>query len=103
VLEENRFIAARDGMGAQLIDPGHDHRRPAHEWLDGMLAACALHAADLHCVAELESVRDLASATGAVRQRSRAGRGTAPQLGRLMRALHADFTSARSEPAILTV
>jgi carboxylate-amine ligase len=103
VLEENRFIAARDGMGAQLIDPGRDRRCPAQEWLEGMLAACAPHAADLRCVDELESVRELATATGAVRQRSRAGRGTAPQLGRLMRALHADFTSARSEPAILTV
>jgi carboxylate-amine ligase len=103
VLEENRFIAARDGMGAQLIDPGRDRRRPAQEWLEGMIAACAPHAADLGCAEELDSVRDLASATGAVRQRSRAGRGSAPQLGRLMRALHADFTSARSEPAILTV
>ena len=103
VLEENRFIAARDGMGAQLIDPGRGCRRPAREWLDEMLAACAPHAADLGCGHELESVRALASATGAVRQRSRAGRGNAPQLGRLMQAMHADFTSARSEPAILTV
>ena len=103
VLEENRFIAARDGMGAQLIDPGRECRRPAHEWVDEMLAACAPHAADLGCGDELESVRALAAATGAMRQRSRAGRGNAPQLGRLMQAMHADFTSARSEPAILTV
>ena len=40
---------------------------------------------------------------GAARQRSRAGRGEAPQLGRLMQALHADFTTARSEPAALAV
>jgi len=103
VLDENRFIAARDGMAAQLIDPGRECRRPAIEWVNELLAACAPHAADLGCSGELESVRGLAAATGAVRQRSRAGRGTAPQLGRLMRALHADFTSARSEPAILTV
>jgi len=103
VLEENRFIAARDGMAAQLIDPSRELRRPAREWLEELLAACAPHAAHLGCSYELESVRGLAAATGAVRQRSRAGRGTAPQLGRLMRALHADFTSARSEPAILTV
>ena len=103
VLDENRFIAARDGMAARLIDPGRECRRPAIEWVNELLAACAPHAADLGCSAELESVRGLAAATGAVRQRSRAGRGAAPQLGRLMRALHADFTSARSEPAILTV
>jgi carboxylate-amine ligase len=103
VLDENRFIAARDGMAAQLIDAGRECRRPAREWIDELLTACAPHAADLGCTDELESVRGLAAATGAVRQRSRAGRGAAPQLGRLMRALHADFTSARAEPAILTV
>jgi glutamate---cysteine ligase / carboxylate-amine ligase len=103
VLEENRFVASRDGMAAQLIDPARECRRPAVEWANELLAACAPHAADLGCTDELESVRGLAAATGAVRQRSRAGRGAAPQLGRLMRALHADFTSARSEPAILTV
>ena len=103
VLEENRFVAARDGMAAQLIDPALERRRPAAEWANELLAACAPHADDLGCTDELESVRGLAAATGAVRQRSRAGRGSAPQLGRLMRALHADFTSARSEPAILTV
>jgi glutamate---cysteine ligase / carboxylate-amine ligase len=103
VLAENRFIAARDGMAAQLIDPGTERRRGAREWLDELLAACAPHAAELGCVAELESVRELAAHTGAVRQRSRAGRNAAPQLGRLMRALHSDFTSSRSEPAVLTV
>ena len=102
VLDENRFIAARDGMAALLIDPGLECRRPAREWVEELLAACAPHAAELGCTDELESVRALAVTTGAVRQRSRAGRGQTPQLGRLMRALHADFTSARSEPAVLT-
>jgi glutamate---cysteine ligase / carboxylate-amine ligase len=103
VLDENRFIAARDGMAAELIDPGVERRRPAREWLEELLVACAPHAADLGCVEELDSVRELAAATGAVRQRSRAGHGTEPQLGRLMRALHADFTTARSKPSVLTV
>ena len=101
VLEENRFIAARDGMAAQLIDPAREGRRHAREWIEELLAACAPHATDLGCTDELDSVRELAAHTGAVRQRSRAGRSAAPQLGRLMRALHADFTSARSEPAVL--
>jgi carboxylate-amine ligase len=102
VLEENRFIATRDGMDANLIDPASEQRRPARAWLEQLLVSCAPHAVDLGCSHELDSVRILAAATGAVRQRSRAGRGPAPQLGRLMRALHADFTSARSEPAALT-
>jgi len=103
VLEENRFIAARDGMEASLIDPASERRRPAREWLEQLLADCAPHAADLGCSDELDSVRVLADATGAVRQRSRAGRGSAPQLGRLMRALHADFTTARAKPAVLAL
>jgi glutamate---cysteine ligase / carboxylate-amine ligase len=103
VLEENRFVAARDGMAAELIDPRVERRRQAREWLEELLVACAPHAEDLGCAEELESVRALAAATGAVRQRSRAGHGTEPQLGRLMRALHADFTTARSKPSVLTV
>ena len=103
VLEENRFIAARDGMAAELIDPGLERRRPAREWLEELLVACTPHAADLGCVEELGSVRELAAATGAVRQRSRAGHGTEPQLGRLMRALHADFTTARAKPSLLAL
>ena len=102
VLDENRFIASRDGMAAQLIDPGRESRRHAREWIEELLAACGPHAEDLGCVDELRSVRELAAHTGAVRQRSRAGRSSSPQLGRLMRALHADFISTRSEPAILT-
>ena len=64
---------------------------------------CAPHAADLGCERRARIVRVLADATGAVRQRSRAGRGSAPQLGRLMRALHADFTTARAKPAVLAL
>ena len=103
VLEENRFLAARDGMDARFVDPAGECRRPAREWLGELLDACAPHAAELHCSAELETVRALAATPGAARQRSRAGRGPTPQLGRLLQALHADFTSARSEPAALAV
>jgi glutamate---cysteine ligase / carboxylate-amine ligase len=103
VLEENRFLAARDGMEARFVDPETERRRPAREWLGELLDVCAPHAADLGCAAELETVRALAAAPGAARQRSRAGRGAAPQLGRLMQALHADFTSTRPEPAAVTV
>jgi len=103
VLEENRFIAARDGMDAKLIDPDIERRRPAREWLGELLDACASHAVDLGCVEELESVRALAAAPGAARQRSLAGGGGEAELGRLVKALHADFTSARPEPAVFAV
>jgi len=103
VLDENRFIAARDGMEARFVDPETERRRPAREWLGELLDVCAPHATDLGCTDELETVRELALAPGAARQRSRAGRGSAPQLGRVMHGLHSDFTSARSEPAVLAV
>jgi glutamate---cysteine ligase / carboxylate-amine ligase len=102
VLEENRFIATRDGMSAQLIEPADERRVPVREWLEELVDACAPHAVELGCEGELASVATLASAPGAARQRSRAG-GPTPQLGRLMSALHADFNSARSERAVLAV
>ena len=68
VLEENRFLAARDGMDADLIDPERSRRVPAREILDEVLDACASHAHDLGCVEELEDVRQLAEQTGARRQ-----------------------------------
>ena len=82
VLEENRFIAARDGMEASLIDPAREAggRRASGS------TSCSTRARRTPPTsaarAELESVRALAAATGAARQRSRAGRGSAPQLGR---------------------
>ena len=39
VIEENRFIASRDGMAAQLIDPLHDTRVPAADMLADVLRA----------------------------------------------------------------
>jgi len=73
VLDENRFLAARDGMGAKLIDPVARCRRPAAEWLDELLEACAPHAVALGCEAELAQVRVLAGTPGAERQRAAAG------------------------------
>jgi len=103
VLEENRFIAARDGMEARFIDPSTGSRRPARDWVEELLDVGADHAVDLGCVSELESVRALAAAPGAARQRARVGQGPEPELGQLMGTLHAQFTTARSEPAALAV
>lgn len=67
-LEENRFIAARDGMQARLIDPVGDRRVPAVELLADLVEACAPHAVALGCDAELALVPAMAARTGAERQ-----------------------------------
>lgn len=69
VVEENRFIAARDGMLAALVDPPRWGRTPVGDRLAALLHACAPHARALDCVHELTRVPLLAEATGATRQR----------------------------------
>jgi len=69
VLAENRFIAARDGMQAQLIDTTRETLRPVGELLADLLAAAAPHAEELGCADALEDVRRLAADPGAERQR----------------------------------
>jgi glutamate---cysteine ligase / carboxylate-amine ligase len=103
VLDENRFLAVRDGMRAELLDPEHDARRPAREILGELLAACAPHAAELGCQAELTAVRELAAEPGDRRQRIVAGLAqgepVGPALGMLVAALAADFSDAAPPPA----
>jgi carboxylate-amine ligase len=53
VLAENRFLAARDGAEASLIDARMGARRPVRDVLDGVLAMCASHAEELGCTEEL--------------------------------------------------
>ena len=73
VLEENRFLAARDGVEASLVDPARERRVPVRELVDPLLDACAPHAAELGCEAELGLVRLLLDEDGAERQRVLAG------------------------------
>jgi carboxylate-amine ligase len=68
-LDENRFIAARDGIDAWLLDPVRSSRVPLREMVDEVLAACAPHAAALHCSAELALVPVLFDDPSAERQR----------------------------------
>ena len=72
VLAENRFLAARDGMGARLIDSARRTLTPVADLVDEVVAVCRPHAASLGCAAELEMVGALAAANGADRQRSSA-------------------------------
>jgi glutamate---cysteine ligase / carboxylate-amine ligase len=105
VLDENRFLASRDGMHAQFIDPEAESRRPARAILDDLLAACAPHATELGCEAELAAVAVLAAEPGAHRQRTVAGVAqgdpVGPALGALVSALAAEFTAGLAQPAAL--
>ena len=63
-LDENRFIAARDGMDGALIDPDRECRVDAREQLGQLLEAVAPHASELGCEAELEPVTVMAQNDG---------------------------------------
>jgi carboxylate-amine ligase len=105
VLEENRFLASRDGIRARFLDPERDKRRPAREILPELLDACAPHAAALGCEAELAAVEALAAEPGDHRQRLlagvRQGDTVGPGLGVLVAALADDFTAGRPQHAAL--
>jgi carboxylate-amine ligase len=68
VLAENRFLAARDGAKASLVDPVSERRVPVKEMLTDVLAAARPHARDLGCEAELMQVYALAERPAAARQ-----------------------------------
>ena len=90
VLDENRFLAARDGMDAELIDVDTEGRVPAREILDRLLEACEPHADALGCAGYMERVRAIAEHTGADRQKElAAGEGRLPGL---IEALADQFT-----------
>ncbi len=59
VLAENRFLAARDGVGASLIDARLGRRTPVADLLDRALEDCRGHAEDLDCLEQLEWTRHL--------------------------------------------
>jgi carboxylate-amine ligase len=70
VLAENRFIAARDGVEAHLIDTTDESLRPVTELLTELLEAVRPHAEALGCATELARVPALAARPGAARQRA---------------------------------
>jgi carboxylate-amine ligase len=89
-LAENRFLAARDGVHAALIEPEHGTRRPVGELTDAAVAQCRAHAQDLGCTNELEAVTELARHGAADRQREIAGRHG---LTEVVRAAAASFAT----------
>jgi glutamate---cysteine ligase / carboxylate-amine ligase len=73
VLSENRFLAARDGMDARLVEPAAWGRRPVRDRLAELVEACGPVARELGCSGELADVARLAELPGAVRQRAMTG------------------------------
>jgi len=68
VLAENRFLASRDGIEAELLDPAADRTVPARAALAELLDAARPHADALGCRDELELVPALAAEPGFGRQ-----------------------------------
>jgi carboxylate-amine ligase len=96
VIAENRFLAARDGIEAELIDPDLERRLPLRGMVEDLLVACRPHAQDLGCEAELETVRELMRSNGASRQISISRRQRT--LAGLVATLADDFGPARFTP-----
>ncbi len=92
VLAENRFLAARDGMDAELIEPELGERVAARTLLDELLVECRPHAEALGCAAELDTVAALAGRTGASRQLELSR--SLGSLPRVVAVLADDFLSA---------
>ncbi len=74
VLAENRFLAARDGADACLVDPDSECLQPVRTQLEALLRAARPHADALGCRRELEGVVALSEACGSARQRRAAAR-----------------------------
>jgi carboxylate-amine ligase len=88
-LVENRFLAARDGIEAALIEPELDRLVPVTELLADLLAACGAHARELGCEAELGLVTQLSRRNGCTHQLAIARR--AGELPRVLEALADEF------------
>jgi glutamate---cysteine ligase / carboxylate-amine ligase len=70
ILDENRWLAARHGLEAELLDDASNQRRGARELAEALLVRLAPHARELGCETELsEGIGDLLRAgNGALRQ-----------------------------------
>lgn len=89
VHDENRFLAARDGVDVALIDPVQRRRVPLRERLDALMPRLREHAQDLGCEQDLLAVEELYETPGAGYQ-LRVARRT-ERLPGLVRQLCAEF------------
>jgi carboxylate-amine ligase len=95
-LEENRFLATRDGVEARFVDVDAQTRVPVRDVLARLLEACAPHAAELGCAAELAALPAIAEdgADGRQRRMARERDG----LDGLVEALAEEFLAGPSAP-----
>jgi carboxylate-amine ligase len=69
VLDENRWMAARHGLEAELIEDGSVERRGVRELTASVLERLTPHAQELRCESELGGIQDLLRhGNGAARQ-----------------------------------
>jgi carboxylate-amine ligase len=81
LLIENRFIASRDGIHGELIDPVRERRVPVAEIVKELMPLLTPHADRLGCRDALEEIPRLALESGAGEQlRIAEERGSLPQL-----------------------
>jgi glutamate---cysteine ligase / carboxylate-amine ligase len=99
VLSENRFLAARDGMRAELIDAATGTRRPVRDLLARRLEECAPLADGLGCASELDAAAALADDPGDERQRRAAARDGVHALPAW---LAREYTAGVRTPAVVT-
>ena len=98
-LAENRFRAARDGLGARLFAPRRGDLAPARALLKRLVEDCHPHAEALGCSAELEHVNRLIAANGAIRQRIWVGADG--DVRNLLLRLRRQFTAPMAPVAIM--
>ena len=88
-LAENRFLAARDGVAAELIDPVRALRVPVADQLANVLTATAPHAEALGAANELAAIPALVAAPEPARQQAlAAGGGISALVSDLARRFH---------------
>jgi carboxylate-amine ligase len=69
LLDENRWLAARHGLEAELLDYESRRRVPVRELTASLLERLAPHARELACERELEGIGEvLRAGNGALRQ-----------------------------------
>jgi carboxylate-amine ligase len=69
ILDENRWLAARHGLEAELVDHQSAERSGVREQTDALLSDLLPYAQELGCERELDGIRDLLrSGNGALRQ-----------------------------------
>jgi carboxylate-amine ligase len=73
-IAENRFLAARDGIGGSFVALAPPRLQSAVERLVALLDACRPLAGELRCAPELEAVGALVVNPGHARQRTLAHR-----------------------------